>query len=303
MSEAITHMMVADDTLRLVADLPDLAPPFREVARSDRAFARLGGVTRHGDHHTVSLLESLRDRWPDRSPEDRLEAKLAFVLGWLSHRSADRQMKPVFRALDADGPDGGQSPKECSVYNDALIFRRRFMGSPDNPFPTIIFEGLNKHPAAEQLKPDSLQDFFKGLFYASLMELHTFSPDDRSIEPWLDHLFTLNQKFYVEIPRYTAAILDPDPDKERRFLTEPNFYDPDDPVIAAAELLHSGKSVAPQAIEDALAADNPSHYAQILVRALAYIRAASDCFQGKLDRDGLHTALDIGQPGCDGQKV
>ena len=94
MSENVTHTGVLDDCFRLMLVSDEICDAFKEVAQSENDFARLGGITRSGDRFTVQLLTDFRKRWEGRRPEDKLEPKLAFVLGWLTHRAADRQMKP-----------------------------------------------------------------------------------------------------------------------------------------------------------------------------------------------------------------
>ena len=123
MSENVTHTGVLDDCFRLMLVSEEICDAFKEVARSQNDFARLGGITRSGDRFTVQLLTDFRKRWASRKPEDKLEPKLAFVLGWLTHRAADRQMKPVFREAE---PDRTQSPSDCSVYHDAFVFNEVF---------------------------------------------------------------------------------------------------------------------------------------------------------------------------------
>ena len=81
MSENVTHTAVLDDCIRLMLASDEVCEVFKEVARSHRDFARLGSVTRSGDLFTVRLLGDFRERWEARKPKDRLEPKLAYVLG------------------------------------------------------------------------------------------------------------------------------------------------------------------------------------------------------------------------------
>ena len=54
---------------------------------------------------------------------------------------------------------------------------------------------------------------------------------------WLEKLFTLKQKFNLDVGRCTTAIYKPEPIKVKRFLPHTNFYDPKDPLILPASVL------------------------------------------------------------------
>jgi hypothetical protein len=289
MSEHITHTGSLDDCFRLMTLSDEICEPFRLVAREQRDFARLGGITRYGDEFTVSMLTSYRERWSGRTPEDRLEPKLAFVLGWLCHRAADRQVKPLFRALD---PTPTQNPRDCSIYNDAVIYHEVYAGGAAEPF--------HPHYLEKELPGE---DIFRVLLQRALLELHTLIPDRQDGEGWLDKLFTLQQKFYVDIDRYAEAILHPDPEKMRRFIEEPNFYDAADPIVATARAIQRGESVSAEQVRAATDAEPKSHYAQMLHMGFGYLKAASDYFESRISSDELADRLNIGRPGRDGKSV
>ena len=120
MSENITHTAVTDDCARLARHSSTICSPVKEVLGEHLEIARLGGVTRAGGRHVLSLLQRYREAWHGRQEGDLLAEKLAFVLGWLCHRAADLQMKPIFHAVDGDCP---RDPTDCSVYHDVFLFR------------------------------------------------------------------------------------------------------------------------------------------------------------------------------------
>lgn len=284
MSENITHTAIVDDCLRLLRAAPEICPAFQEVARDQLEVARLGGITRYGDRFTVRLLESFRARWPTRHPTDQLEPKLAFVLGWLAHRAADRQMKPVFRAAD---PQHTQNPTDCSVYHDAFVFREVYANGADEPY----------HPAMFDDRWKAANEVLRALLQRALLELHTLIPAGEDIEGWLDRLLALRQTYQVSRARYVEAILRPDPAKVQRFIVAMNFYDATDPIIAAARALQRG---APADVATAVALPARSHYGQALQLGWDYLKAASDFFAGKLSTAELSARLNIGRVGRDG---
>ena len=74
---------------------------YRHLLAVDRFLGGASGsITWAGDHFTVGLLTDLRTGWRERTREDRFEEKLVFVLGWLTHRAADLEMKSVFRGAE-----------------------------------------------------------------------------------------------------------------------------------------------------------------------------------------------------------
>jgi hypothetical protein len=292
MSENITHTAILDDCFRLMLHSDGIAEPLKLAAREHHEFARLGGVTRSGDMFTVQLLQQYREAWPQRTPQMRIEPKLAFVLAWLTHRAADRQMKPVFRAAE---PDRRQSPSDCSVYHDAFIFREVFAGGAEEPYRPGMF--------GEAFVGYGIEDGFRALLQRTLASMHTFIPDRDNIESWLDKLFSVQQRFTIDLRRYAEAIERPDTEKVRRFIDEPNFYDRGEPIIRIArQIQHEGKADSKQ-VAEAAAADAKSHYAQALRMGLGYLRNASDFFEGKLSADELSDRLEIGRPGRDGKVV
>lgn len=301
MSESITHTAVLDDCLRLMLAADEVCPAFCEAARRHRDFARLGVVTRAGDRHTVRLLKSFGERWAARRPEHLLEAKLAFVLGWLCHRAADRQMKPVYREVELGRE---MKPTECSVYQDAFLFREIYASGPDSPYHPRFFEpGLASFPAARGLEIGAVEELCQALLQRSLVSLHTLIPDDQDAEGWLEHLFKLRQEFRVDVRRYAEAIARPDLQKLRRFIVETRFYDPQEPLIAAARALQHGQALPAAKVRDGLRGEPATHYGKALKTGCGYLLAASELFSGKLSEEAANQRLEIGKPGRDGRNV
>ncbi|GAB4458954.1 MAG: hypothetical protein OHK0029_20930 [Armatimonadaceae bacterium] len=301
MSENITHTALFDDGFRLMAASPEICDAFKTFNEDQRRFGRLGGITRHGDFSTVKLLTLYREKWEARTPEDRLEAKLAFVLGWLTHRAADRQMKPVFREAE---PNRDYSPSHCSIYHDAFVFHEIYAGGKTGPYHPAMFDSkLESLPISQVLDVPAVEEMFQTLMQRALLELHTFIPDDDNIDGWLDRLFKLRQKFSVDRERYAQAIAQPNPEWYQRFIVEMNFYDRDEPILRTARAIQHGESVAPEEVAAAVAAPAKSHYAQALQMGYIYIRAASDFFVSDMTPDELNRQFKIGELGRDGKPV
>lgn len=285
MSENVTHTAVVDDCARLARRWSAVCPPFQRVLERHHEFARLGGLTRAGDNHTPRLLRDLREAWADGGSDETARRKLAFTLGWLCHRAADRQFKPVFRATDPDCP---RSPTDCSVYHDAFILRALYGGGEREPYCGAI----------EARDVDALEDALRSLWQRALVAIHTFIPDEEDVHGWLERLFAARQRFRVDLRRYAEALANPDPQKVRRFIEEPGFYDAADPLIRLARDIQDGQAGENMDIEGAIrSASSGSQYAGALARGLSYLRAASDYFERRVGEQELRELLDIGRPG------
>jgi hypothetical protein len=264
---------------------PLICEPFKDVLSKHLEIARMGGVTRSGGKFVIELLGRYRDAWGEGEPSELVEQKLAFVLGWLCHRAADLQMKPIFRAVDGDC---AERPTDCSVYHDVFLFRTVYGGGHGEPYA----------PGILSLDVGELESVLRSVWQRALIGLHTFVPDQEEIEVWLERLFKTRQQFYVDLDRYAEAFAQPDPDKVRRFLEEVHFYEAKDPLIRVARSIQAGTPEVGIDLSAALdAAATQSQYAQALRRAMLYLQAASDFFEGDLDDAALAEALERGKQG------
>ncbi len=283
MSENITHTAVCDDCLRLMSQMPEICDAFKQSAADHLDIAQLGAVTRSTDTFNPGLLKRLRDDWDKRQPKDNFELKLAYSLGALCHRAADRTMKPVF--VEA-APDDKQSPKDVSIYHDVFLFREVYKEGVEKPYSPEMFAIKTQ-----------FEEHFRILVQRALLSIHTFIPDRSNAEAWLDKLFSLRQQFYVEIARYAEAYNNPDPEKTRKYIVDVNFYDADDDLIRLARAAQSGEATDGDAVKKALASGkSESKYDQALVRGMGYLTAANSFFTGNIDLDEMKAAFEIGKP-------
>ena len=296
MSENITHTAVTDDCARLAIHSPSVCSAFKECLGKHLGLARLAGVTRSGDRFTTKLLAKYRDAWPKRTEGSALAQKLAFVLGWLCHRAADRQMKPIFHATDPNCPE---SPTDCSVYHDVFLLREVYAGSTREPYsPATVEPRMESLPGARLIGVEAVEELFRAMWQRALIGLHTFIPDQDDIEGWLERLFAKRQEFYVDLRRYAEAFAEPDPEKMKRFVYDVNFYDASDPIIRLARSLQEGSGSEGINLDEAVvAAESQSEYAQALRKGYLYIQAASEYFERHIGEEALRDRLDVGKPG------
>ncbi|MDA3963142.1 MAG: hypothetical protein PF961_20350 [Planctomycetota bacterium] len=297
MSEHITHTCVAEDIARLTLAHQGIDAAIRDAVTGREDIAAMGGIAMRGDACVPPILEGLRAKtvagqeWDDDDKDH-----LAFAVGWMSHRAADRQMKPVFRHYDAayyakEIP----GPCDCSVYHDAWLFNHRYGAGDTAPFMKDLPKG-----ALEGAEAD-VEGMVHMVLRRSLIQLHTLLPLEPAPQPWITGLLKQRQRWRIDMQRYADAMLRPTPEALEQFIDKPNFYDRNDAIIALAEKLQAGESVSTDAIVAACAkpAKKPSLYARILIRSLGYVEAASDCLTGAITIDEFRQRQDVGRPEID----
>lgn len=290
MSEHITHTAVMDDGARLAIHSPEICADFKAVLRDKMAICRYTAMTRSGDMFTVRLLRGLRDHWPKRRAGDLSEDKLAFVLGWRCHLAADRTFKPVYRQLQPEyylkGDDERGGASDVSVYHDVVVFREVYDSGRAEPFSGSALDfRLETHPCFRTLPVNALERLVLPLWQQELLRIQT--------QKDTAHL----QANRIDVMRYARAFHSPDPDKLRRYILEPNFYDPRDLLIALARSIQRGSPRKDIDLKQALAAaPRQSQYGQALERAYRYLHAASEYFLGRIDERELEARCDVGKP-------
>lgn len=286
MSEHITHLAVAEDSALLAAHDPDYSEHFRYAAKEYPRALQLGSTTRSGDAFIFPLLKKWREDW--QNGDDRSE-KLAYIIGWAGHLAGDRTFKPVFRITDlAYYVRGFPGPSNASVYQDAATFDKVYHRGKRGPFhPNALAHGLKGHPAAAHLPVAATETAMAYRFADRAAQLRNFSSEGMT-DDWperFDYLSSERQRFYVDLDRYTAAAHHPAPDRQYQYLIEPNFYNPQDPLLQLVETLRAGESSEVD-LKDALAAaEEGSLYAQSLALGHQFYRAASDFFEGRISEE------------------
>jgi hypothetical protein len=303
MSENVTHTAVVEDCFNLMLASERICSAFKEAGRDHIRFIQFGSVTRSGDKFTVNLLDKYRSIWDTNKEKDRLGYKLAFVLGWLCHRAADRQMKVVFREAE---PESREFPTDCSIYHDAFIFRKLYDGNGNTPFPyrTAHFERqLESLSAAAVVDVNGVTDAYRSIWQQSLLGLQTFIPQTEDREGWLSKLHAKHQEQVIHLDRYAEAVVTPIPSKTQRFIIETNFYNSEDAILQLCEELRNGVEPTQKEIDEAFEAEPTSHYAHAVRMGFGYLMSASSYFTGAIDEGTLKDQLDVGKKGRDGLAV
>lgn len=288
MAEHITYTAVQDDCFRLMLVSNDTCDDFDTVSYTQLESGRLGSVTVGNELPFVDLLESLRARWQNRQPEERLEAKLAFVLGWLCHRATERQLSPFYATFQEE------DAIECAIYHDVFLLREVYAGGKNLPFNPFLLDP-KEHPAVAGVAIDggSLEQLIRALVQRSILALHSLTPDEQNIEGWLENLLTLQQRYGVNLQRYSQIFAQPDPAKVRRYITERNFYAENDPHIRVARAVQHRDELRVSYVTRALQVTPTSHYGLTLKRGYDSLLAASNFFTHKITREEFLAHLEL----------
>lgn len=304
MSEHIVHMGLLEDSIALSQHLPQIPEDFKKTLMKYNTFAGLGCITVAGDEFSFRLLEEIRPFWPER--DTAAEAKLAFVLGWVSHRACDREMKPIWNIAEMAqrGTDANPkvSPTECSVYHEAKLYREYFKDDPIYSL-AIFHEKLESYPSSEFLHLDLIKESIESSFGLNMMDIQTLLPPPTG-QRFFEDLCMRAQKFYVDIDRYKGAIVSPDPKLLKEYVEDINWFCKDDPIVSAALALRKGDKLEGDQYLKAFNSPAESHYGRALKQSLDYFIAAGEFIHNpSMTQSQLKDRLDVGKLGRAGKPV
>ncbi len=299
MSEYITHRAVYDDSARLALNSPEICDAFKLTLKKHWEIGGLGSVTRGGDRNSVNLLEVCRDNWASRKEGDGTEEKLAFLLGWRCHNTADRMWKPIYRTLQPEHyVEEREGVSDIRIYHDVIVFREVYDHGRLAPLTLAFLDfQMERHPASSAISVKRAEDLFGAMYQRTLLELQSFVQEEMEIDAWLDWVFKKIQPLYVDLTAYTEAYYNPNTDYLRRFIIEPNFYDRSDAIIRLARSIQLGEPDVGIDLQKALqSAKSESQYAQALEWGYRYLKVSSDFFEHKIDEATFSRLSDLDKP-------
>jgi hypothetical protein len=280
MSDLLTHWAVFDDCRRLAGADETICPALANAIDDQRETARLGALSRKGAIFVPEILKTLRKE-ADALPDDpRLQQKLAYALGAVTHYGADEVLKPLmsFRAsadwhaahLDMKAGRPATSIREISAYYDTHVFRKVYLEGQAEPFDSTFL-----HPAdSESVR--ALEAFVRSLFQRALLSCHTLAPDAGNIDAWLDRLLDTVQPLYVDIETYVRVFAEPEPEKLRQFGVTTVFYREDDPAVMLARGIQNNRAVTQEQINAGLDPQaNHGGYGHAIALSMQRLREAS----------------------------
>lgn len=274
----LTSIAIVDDCARLARHADALNSDVTGVLRRSVNHehpgnaALIGGMAPMDADEAVTLLGRVREDWAQRE-EDGTEEKLALILGWMVHQAARRQLKPLHNDGEADQP--GLYPSELSLYHDAAVLRHRSRTAPD---------------AGNGQQTQAVARLFREVGPRILVRFHTFIPDYDDGSGWVGRMSSWRHEKESLLHRLAEAYQNPDPEKLRRYVTAPNFYDEDDATIRVARTIQNGEE-PPMTVDKAVSTTNGSHYAQALVQGYGHVQAAGEYFAGEMEALALRDRL------------
>ncbi len=287
MSEQITHLAVADDARLLSLNSPRIHGAVRESLLNHQDKCRLGAVTRASELFAGPVIEELRGRADEPLPRDA--EKLAFCLGTMAHRSADRIYKPIFRSQSADG---GCEPKDISIYHDVFLFRRIYAAGDKEPYRGDALSPAVEVPDGTPVDAAEVEGLFRVLFQRALLAAHTFKPDLSDPHGWLDRLFERIQEFTIDIGRYHKALTEPDEGIYRRAIVDVNFFDESDSILALLDELRDGREIeGEELLSRCRLGDKDSLYARAVCGAYGYFQVTSEFWSGRCSAELFRDAI------------
>jgi len=295
MSDHIAHLGICDDVFRLARVHDEIEPTFKTLMDDEREAAHMGCITRHADKWSADMIAKCRDALANDG-DPLAPKKLAFILGSLTHRSADRHTKPItkcWKGVDASGY--GSEANESKIMQDIFVFREVYgqgFGEHAGPFPHEVMHV----PTTEA--ETHFEAYMRILLRRSLIAMHTFKADDDHIDDWFNAFFDGLQAFPKSMNQYAELNASWDPAKVKKYLTDKHFYDRNDPMIQLARAIQHGSTVRSEQIVEAMTRTTKanSRYARTLTRSLEYLLAAGRLFRNEIGVDEAKTAFDVGVP-------
>jgi hypothetical protein len=288
MSDLLTHWGVFEDCRRLAGVDGCVVPTLAAAMNEQREVARLGALSRSGATFVPTLLESLRPRAEALGGDERLQQKLAYALGAVTHYGADEVLKPLMshrasadwhrahEEMKAGKP--ATSVREISAYYDCHVFRKVYLAGQAEPFSEQFLSANATEPGR------ALEQFVRALFQRALLSSHTLAPDAADIDAWLDNLLDLVQPLYVDIELYVRVFANPDPTKAEQFGVTTVFYRQDDPAVVLARRVQTGQDVTQAEIDQAVAPEaNRGGYGHAVALSMQRLREASAWWDGTGD--------------------
>ena len=259
---SLAETAVLDDATRLLLYTFEAPPQAVGVLMNLPDVARAAGMVEAEPGEVADVLAGAAET-ESYGPE-----RAAFAMGWFAHRAAAARLTTEEEAAMEAAP-------ERAIYRDAEILRA-LSGSPE---PDV--------QSGAGTDPEALAELFGGMWQRALIRLHTLRPDEDDVENWMGRLLDWNEANHDRWRQYAEAVLQPDPEKRRRYVTDVDFYEPSDRLVQLAEAVRQGDLEAGYDIAAAVEAPGQSRYALALADAYGRLRAAADVFGGGGSRQAL----------------
>lgn len=296
MSEHFSHIAVCEDSSRLLLDSPELNDVFKHCINTQYDSGLLGSTSRGNHLFAVPILEKYKDTYAGLNDKREADIQIAYAIGWLLHRAADLQMKPVFRKAEAD-PDERFTYQLSSIYHDANAFRKVYgggntpSGSKKEVLSPATFDyDMQSHPAAKAVEVSNAEPLFSWMWQKDMMNMHVFLEEEKDFQKWVDTFIERFPDFSENFSDYERVYNDPDPAVAHRHYTVDKLYYEDDPVIEYVRAKQHGRKPARELEFVVQENVNKSEYGKAIRNGYWYVKVASDYFVGKATKEEAYDA-------------
>ena len=297
MSEHLTHIAVYEDAASFVLHTDRFCNAFRQCIEEHYDSGLVTSGTRGNHIFAVPILEKYKDNWDEASISKEAKMQVAGSIGWLTHRAADLEMKPTWRARKEADPAFNDS--EMQIYHDAVVVHKVYSGgqvSTRSPYevitPHILEKAMSSHPASTYLHTSKVEELITLLYQKEFVELHQFHKNGPDVDQWMNDFVEYHQEFTEDLRLYMEAFTRPDPEKMESYVHSINFYDENDPLIRWARGIRANQDISEIDLDDALVqAEGQSHYSKALLKAYRFLSDASSYFENELEKNALYDTL------------
>jgi len=294
MSEHITHIAVFEDCVRILKNPGiQITPAFHEAIEEayDSGLICCGA---RGNHlYAVPILAKNREVYGTSAYGMKEKEQVAGAIGWLLHRAADLQMKPLFSEVEKLKNPVLQKD-ECQMYHDAVSFEQVYRGgglSTNSPYELVDKSTLSyrmaTNPASRKLNVDHFENLMAHYYVSQMLRCCVFTDELDNINEFTDKMVEYSLDLYEDLRMYNRAFENPEAFKFHGYISNFNIYDPEDELIQYVRYVQdTGKPHPEIDIEVALqGAKDQSNYAQALKMGIDFGIALSDFFEKKISKE------------------
>lgn len=171
--------------------------------------SRLAGTFPNGEKQIPDLLEQLRGSNTEKL--NYSEEKLSFVLGWIVHKAAAKEIVTYNQKL----VKGGHSLKEITTHQDTQLIRSRFEKTQE-----AVLRGAD------------VSSYLLETLARVVTRVHTLTPDKNNGGDWIMRTTNWRIKNKETMEKYGEVIDNPDPKKLDLYFRKCRFYDANDSLMS-----------------------------------------------------------------------
>lgn len=302
MSEHITHIAVYEDFTSIIKfSKKRFTEAFHEAMETAHDCGLICSGSRGNHLYAIPILEKNRELYGTVNYGQIEIEQVAGAIGWLTHRAADLEMKPIFKKITAlENPMLVEN--ESQMYHDAVTFKEVFKGgeiSTRSPYEwiedSLLAHRLETNFASKHFEIDFFENLMSHYYVAQMANQCLFTESMENVNEYADKLVDYSHDLYEDLRMYIRAYNNPEPFKMQGYIHNFNIYNPEDELIRYVRYVREhDKAPSEIHLESAIElAKEQSHYSRALVRCLDYVQALSDFFEKKISRDEVIKRCEI----------